>query len=182
MLWHDGGVASDDPLRHLLEAAQEGDDVALGALVEATSPAVRRLCRALGSADTADDLAQETYLRGMRAIGAYRGEAPVQAWLLTIARRVCADDVRRRTRDRRLVERIAEQPLEETPPTNPVGDLLQGLDAERREAFILTQIAGLSYAEAAHVLGCPVGTIRSRVARARRELAEVLDDGHRATR
>ena len=58
-----------------------------------------------------------------------------------------------------------------------VTDLLDRLDADRREAFVLTQVVGLSYAEAAEVAGCPVGTIRSRVARARTDLVAALDDG-----
>jgi RNA polymerase sigma-70 factor (ECF subfamily) len=61
-----------------------------------------------------------------------------------------------------------------------VGDLLARLDADRREAFVLTQVVGMSYAEAAEVAGCPVGTIRSRVARARADLVAALDDGRRA--
>ena len=55
-----------------------------------------------------------------------------------------------------------------------VGDLLAGLDRDRRVAFVLTQLLGLSYEEAATVCECPVGTIRSRVARARDELAGVV--------
>jgi RNA polymerase sigma-70 factor (ECF subfamily) len=54
--------------------------------------------------------------------------------------------------------------------------LLTGLDPQRRAAFVLTQLLGLSYAEAAEVCGCPVGTIRSRVARARANLANQLRD------
>jgi RNA polymerase sigma-70 factor (ECF subfamily) len=53
--------------------------------------------------------------------------------------------------------------------------LLDGLDPDRREAFVLTQLIGLSYAEAADVCGCPVGTIRSRVARARDDLVSAVD-------
>ena len=55
-----------------------------------------------------------------------------------------------------------------------VADLLARLDADRREAFVLTQLLGLPYAEAAEVAGCPVGTIRSRVARARADLVDSL--------
>ena len=58
-----------------------------------------------------------------------------------------------------------------------VADLLQRLTADRRETFVLTQLLGLSYAEAAEVSGCPVGTIRSRVARARADLVQALDEG-----
>lgn len=53
-------------------------------------------------------------------------------------------------------------------------DLLARLDADRREAFVLTQLLGLPYAEAAEVAGCPIGTIRSRVARARADLVDSL--------
>ena len=59
-------------------------------------------------------------------------------------------------------------------------DLLQRLDPDRREAFALTQLAGLSYEEAATVVGCPIGTIRSRVARARDDLRAALDAGELA--
>ena len=57
-----------------------------------------------------------------------------------------------------------------------VTDLLGRLEPDRREAFVLTQLLGLSYAEAAEVAGCPVGTIRSRVSRARGDLVDALDE------
>ena len=60
------------------------------------------------------------------------------------------------------------------PPPEIVDDLLDGLDPDRREAFVLTQIVGLSYEDAAGVVGCPIGTIRSRVARARADLLAVV--------
>ena len=59
--------------------------------------------------------------------------------------------------------------------------LLEQLPEERREALILTQVLGYSYAEAAEIAGCRVGTIRSRVARARRDLVAALDDGDSAS-
>lgn len=95
-----------DPLAALLLAAREGDDRAVRDLVQRTQPVVWRLCSALGSAGEEDDLVQETYLRALRSADRYRGEAPVQAWLLAIARNVCADHVRRRQRQRRLAEQI----------------------------------------------------------------------------
>ena len=99
-------MSPHDELRPLLEAAREGDDHAVRELVRRTQPAVWRMCTALGSAGEEDDLVQETYLRAFRSLGAYRGDAPVQAWVLSIARHVCADHVRRRERQRRLVDRI----------------------------------------------------------------------------
>jgi RNA polymerase sigma-70 factor (ECF subfamily) len=87
---------------------------------------------------------------------------------------VCADTVRRRQRARLLTRSApieAPSNLDETAAAN---DLIGRLEPSRREAFVLTQIIGLSYAEAAAVCRCPVGTIRSRVARARADLIEAL--------
>ncbi|MET0146860.1 MAG: sigma-70 family RNA polymerase sigma factor [Ilumatobacteraceae bacterium] len=166
---------SVDPLRAYVEAALEGDDAAIGELVRLTQPAVWRVCGALGSPGEVEDLVQETYLRALTSLPRYRGEAPVRVWLLSIARRVCADHVRRRQRRRRLGERLARHAVAaEVPSPQIVDDLLIGLDPDRREAFVLTQVAGLSYEEAAAVVGCPIGTIRSRVARARADLLDVV--------
>jgi RNA polymerase sigma-70 factor (ECF subfamily) len=168
-------MVTADPLRKYLDAAAEGDDVAVEHLVRRTQPVVWRVCAALGSPGEVEDLVQETYLRAIRSLHAYRGDAPVQVWLLSIARRVCADDVRRRQRRRRLQDRLTAHCLPETQlPAQVVDDLLDGLAPDRREAFVLTQFAGLSYEEVAHVCGCPIGTIRSRVARARADLAKVV--------
>jgi RNA polymerase sigma-70 factor, ECF subfamily len=161
-----------DPLAPLVEAASVGDDRAVELLVRATQPAVARVCRALSGGDgDVDDLVQETYLRALRGINGYRGEAPFQAWLLGIARRVCADEVRRHQRGRRAWARLGDpRPTDVPAPTIADGGLLDVLDTDRREAFLLTQVAGLTYEEAADVAGCAVGTIRSRVARARAQL------------
>jgi RNA polymerase sigma-70 factor (ECF subfamily) len=166
-------VAALDPLRALLDAAVEGDDRAVAELVRRTQPDVWRLCTALGSPGEVEDLVQETYLRALGAIGRYRGDAPVRAWLLSIARNVCADHVRRRERQRRLLERM--RPLQADLVTHDhtgFDGLLDDLGSDRREAFVLTQVLHLSYEDAAAVMGCPIGTIRSRVARARAELLE----------
>ena len=159
-------------MRALVDAAREGDDVAVRELVRRTQPAIWRLCNVLGSPGEEDDLVQDTYLRAFRSLPTYRGEAPITAWLLSIARRVCADHVRHRVRERRLVGALAQGTDDEwvAAPGNPTMDLLDAIDPDRREAFVLTQVAGLSYDEAAVVLDCPVGTIRSRVARARADL------------
>ena len=171
-----GSVARDNDLRDLLEKAAEGDDRALGVLVRLTQRDVWRLCTALGSVGEVDDLVQETYLRAIPSIQSYRGEASVRSWLLAIDRNVCADHVRRRQRERRLVDRIRERTVE---PVSPEPDLpittLDHLAPERREAFVLTQLLDLSYEDAAAVVGCPVGTIRSRVFRAREDLSTTVE-------
>ena len=97
---------------------------------------------------------------------------PFQAWLLSIARRVCADDVRRRTRARRLADRLDRFAGDGVALDHEsVDHLLDALEPDRRDAFVLTQVVGLSYEEAAEVMDCPIGTVRSRVARARADLA-----------
>jgi RNA polymerase sigma-70 factor (ECF subfamily) len=128
--------------------------------------------------DSADDLVQDTYLRALRALPAYRAEAAGRTWLLAIARRACADALRRRVRRRRLHRVAAASPpvLESPDAARYVGIelLVEALEPDRRQAFVLTQLVGCSYEEAAYVCGVPVGTIRSRVARARADLAAVL--------
>ncbi|HEY7628517.1 MAG TPA: sigma factor-like helix-turn-helix DNA-binding protein [Ilumatobacteraceae bacterium] len=161
-----------DHLQRLVAAAQEGDDVAVRELVRFTQPVIWRLCNLLGTPGEEDDLVQDTYLRALRSLSTYRGEGSVIGWLSAIARRVCADHIRLRVRQRRLIHvltPVAEDYVVD-PPGNPTRELLDELDPDRREAFVLTQVAGLSYEEAALVLNCPIGTIRSRVARARAEL------------
>lgn len=165
-----------DPLRALVDAAREGDDRAVAELVRRTQPDVWRLCVAMGSRQDADDLVQEAYLRALRGLAAYRGDAPVRIWLLSIARRTCVDHVRRRQRERRLWSRVTTTTSRDRAPARDhTEDLLGALDDERFDAFVLTQVVGLSYEEAALVVGCPVGTIRSRVSRARLDLRDAQE-------
>jgi RNA polymerase sigma-70 factor, ECF subfamily len=165
-----------DPLHPYLAAAAEGDNTALGELVRQTQPAVWRMCSALGSVGDVEDLVQETFLRALKSLGQFRGDAAVQTWFLTIARNVCADQVRRQQRQRRLVQRITRY-ADQTPlglPDNSVEALLVDVPFDRREAFVLTQVLGLSYDEASEVVGCPVGTIRSRVSRAKADMLDMV--------
>ena len=166
-----------DELTDLALAAGAGDRMALATFVRRTQADVWRFCAHLNGRADADELTQETYLRAIPALARFEGRSPARAWLLSIARRTCADSVRRSVRRRRLSTLIAAEALPEGYPA-PSGEidvalLVGGLD-NRRLAFVLTQILGLSYAEAAHACTCPVGTIRSRVARAREDLLRQL--------
>jgi RNA polymerase sigma-70 factor (ECF subfamily) len=155
--------------------AGRGDQQAFERVVRATQADVWRWCRHLGRADTADDLVQETYLRAWRSLPGFRGEASIRTWLLSIARRVAADQIRS-SRRRPAIAELAQldQPCPDDTGVVDVNMLLAGLDDDRRVAMYLTQVLGLSYAEAAEVCACPIGTIRSRVARARNDLVEGL--------
>ncbi len=167
-----------DDLTRLLAAARDGDRAALAAFVRASQADVWRLASHLVGSDEADDVTQDVYLRAWRALPAYRGDAGARTWLLAIARRACADAVRRRVRRRRLDART-RQAAGDQATTGPAGayalsELVDSLAPERREAFVLTQLIGCSYDEAAAACRVPVGTIRSRVARARAELADAV--------
>jgi RNA polymerase sigma-70 factor (ECF subfamily) len=161
-----------DEVTRLAVAARDGDVAAAAELVRATQRDVWRLCAYLCGREAADDLTQDTYLRAWTALPRYDVRSSARTWLLSIARRVAADHVRALQRERRRDQRAASRPGAVAPPDEEVAlaHLLDQLDARRRTAFVLTQLVGLSYEEAAEVCRCPVGTIRSRVARARGEL------------
>ena len=165
-----------DELTRLARAAGRSDTAAFAMLIQRTQSDVWRLCAHLVDPAAADDLAQDTYLRAIGALKGFRGDAPVRTWLLTIARRVCAAEIGARLRDRQLATRLAAMPqagLGQAPEAGSraaVAQLIAGLEPDRRAAFVLTQMIGCSYAETAAICDCPVGTIRSRVARAREDL------------
>ena len=162
-----------DEITALALRARRGDAAAATAFVRATQADVWRLCAALGSSHQADDLTQDTYARAFASLHRFVGRSSARTWLLSIARRACADAVRSAVRERRLP--VPSSRVEADPSGGVAMRLLvSSLDPDRREAFVLTQVLGLSYAEAADVLSCPVGTIRSRVARARADLIDGL--------
>src|SRR5690349_20515187 len=173
------GANASDETTALALAARRGDAVAQAAFVRATQTDVWRFCAALVDPGVADDLTQDTFLRAFKALGTIEGRSSARTWLLGIARRACADHLRAVVRRRRLDARLAAQATTELPVPDPAhrlatADLLGRLSEERRTAFVLTQVLGLSYAEAAEVEEVPVGTIRSRVARARDELVAAV--------
>ena len=145
---------------------------------------VWRLCRYLGDAAYADDLAQETYERAIGSIHRFRADGAARGWLLTIARRTCVDHTRRASRRRRIDRAVLDAAtagslegsltVADMSGRVDLDDVLAHLDEDRRSAFVLTQVLGLRYDEAAEVLDCPIGTIRSRVARARVDLVAMM--------
>lgn len=164
-----------DELTHLLLSARDGDREAFAAAVGAAGRTVERFVASLVDADDVEDVVQDTFVRAWGSVHRFRGEASGRTWLLAIARRAAADAVQGRVRRRSLTERlVAVRPATRAglPEWASVENLLDGLDPTRRQAFVLTQLLGLSYEEAAGVCGVPIGTIRSRVARARAELLD----------
>ena len=167
-------------------AARGGDPDATDRFVRSLHRDVVRYV-ALLSADpqAADDLAQDTFLRALGSLHRFEGRSSARAWLLSIARRAVIDSHRYAAARPRLYDTddwtlTAERAQPSGLPGFDDGiallDLLDALPDERREAFVLTQMVGLPYAEAAEMSDCPVGTVRSRVARARATLVELLTE------
>ena len=157
--------ATDDLL-----AAQDGDPRAFERFVRATRSDVARFCRYVNRDGDVDDLVQETYLRALRTMGRFRADGPALRWLLVIARRVCADAVDRQVRSRRTPPVVVTLTTSDVSDEHAVLALVDSLEPAQRQAFVLTQLLGFSYDDAAAICECPIGTIRSRVARARAAL------------
>lgn len=157
-------------------AARDGDSSAMRDLVAASYGDVRRLCTVLVDEASAEDLTQETYVRVLRALPRFRGQASARTWMMSIAYRVCMDELRSRTRQRRTASLLVVDEGRVPDPAESVStyDLIARLDPDRRAALVLTQFWRFSYLEAGAICGCPAGTIRSRVSRARDDLVAHL--------
>lgn len=173
----------DDDLTQLLLAARDGDQLALSVVIRRLYPDVVRYCAVRVAPEVAEDVAQDVFLRVTRSAKSFEGRASARTWVFSIAHRACADAVRSRVRARgREVVGLPDAEVAGDPePTTHAADsgldlelLLETLDDDRRDAFVLTQVVGCAYAEAAAILDVPIGTIRSRVARAREDLVAQL--------
>ena len=150
----------------------------------AVIPHLRAFARGLcGRPDMADDLVQETMLKAWAAQDRFEPGTSMRAWTFVILRNAYLTDMRRnRFRgeyDETVAERILVAPAGQEDPIH-LADLqraLQSLPPERREALLLVGAGGFSYEEAATICGCAVGTIKSRVGRARAALTAMLEDG-----
>ena len=179
------GRAADDP--DLLDRLRRGDPAAFEALVIAHQHRVFGVAlRMLGNRAEAEEIAQETFLRAHGALAEFRGEAKLSTWLYAIASRLCLN--RLATSERRMT-RADEETLLHLPSghANPVDELerseleaalhraIAELPEERRIVVVLRDLEGLSYEEIAETLGLELGTVRSRLHRARMELKDKLE-------
>jgi RNA polymerase sigma-70 factor, ECF subfamily len=168
-----------DGERALLRRAQRGDRFAFGLLVERHQDRLFTVAaRLLGSREDAADAVQETLIRAWTGLPRFRGEAQLSTWLHRILLNAVHDQ---RARARPALpldeahepadprDRIAEREL-----SDGLQRALAALEDDFRAAVLLADVSGLAYAEIAEVLGVPVGTVRSRIFRGRRELARAL--------
>ncbi|MEL1249261.1 sigma-70 family RNA polymerase sigma factor [Aurantiacibacter gilvus] len=174
---------SDKEKRKLPERSAEDKRAFKRELTEVV-PHLRAFARGLcGRPDMADDLVQETMLKAWAAQERFEPGTSMRAWTFVILRNAYLTDMRRnRFRgdyDEAVAERILTAPAGQEEPIH-LSDLhraLLTLPPERREALLLVGAGGFSYEEAATICGCAVGTIKSRVGRARATLTSMLEDG-----
>lgn len=147
-------------------------------------PQLRAFARTLcGDAAAADDLAQDTMLKAWDARASFELGTNMKAWSFMILRNQFYSERRRSWRQSQLDQEVAERTLVAVDdPEAPVAldELRQGLamlPAEQREALILVGAGGFAYEEAAAICECAVGTVKSRVSRARKALQEILEKG-----
>jgi RNA polymerase sigma-70 factor (ECF subfamily) len=189
------GHAASDSDEALLErylavtASPDTREAAFHQLVDRYHRRVFAIClHTLRSASDAEDATQETFLKLARHAETFRGDAKLSTWLYRVARNVCTDHVRHDAR--RPSTPVADPATLDTAPSEAdrtagtdealtVGAALAELDPMSRQALVLVAVEGLSYQEAGAVLDLAVGTVKSRVSRARARLAELLDDGAR---
>lgn len=166
------GSGSQEVAPATLRAAQRGDPLAMAELLDALSPYVTRLCAPIALADAAD-AAQETLIVLLRGIGALREPAALYGWVRTIAVREAVRVARRRP----LLADSPAGPLDLPAAGDPtlrvdVRDTLERLSPEHRAVLVLRDLDGMSEAAAARLLDVPTGTVKSRLARARRAFAK----------
>jgi RNA polymerase sigma-70 factor (ECF subfamily) len=145
-------------------------------------PRLRRFARSLaGNVPDADDLVQICIERALAKSDQLRDDAPLVGWMFGILRNAWIDEARGRTRRKRVF--VAEELGEHVPDPNsgqsellPVVQAMERLPEEQREVIGLVLIEGLSYREAAEIIGVPIGTVTSRLARGREALQTMLGE------
>jgi len=147
----------------------------------AAVPSLRAFAVSLcGNVDRADDLVQEALMRALANIDSFRPGSNMSAWLFTILRNHFRSEYRKRRREVEDPDGWHAQTLSSQPEQQPhmefeeLREALKKLPEAQREALILVGASGFSCEEAAEICGCAVGTIKSRVSRARRHLASLL--------
>jgi RNA polymerase sigma-70 factor (ECF subfamily) len=166
----------------LVARARQGSAGAITEIVRRHQAAVRGFLRRLsGFAEDTDDLAQETFLTAFARLDTFRGEASLRSWLCGIAYRKAS--TQRRTDGRRSVrEIVSTMPIQITPDMPAperrldVEAAFRSLSVEHRAVAALCLASDMSHSEAAAALGIPLGTLKSRVASARKILLAVLED------
>ena len=181
----------------LIKQVQDGDHEAFAELVKRHETNVYNLClRMSGNPEDAMDLSQEAFLKAWRGIGFYKAESAFSTWLYRLTSNVCIDFLRKQKRRPTVSltveeeEAAVELEVEDTAPSpeeqvlhtersQAVADAMGLLEEDFREVLILRVVEDLSYEEIAEIMDLKVGTVKSRLARARLKLKKLLEDGNK---
>ncbi len=172
-----------DPDPRTVQRARRGDLLAFEDLVrEFQADAFRVAWHLTRDRQLAEDVTQEAFLRAFRFLGGFRGDRKFGSWLFSIVRN-CAMDALRSSRrsDAPWEDRMASRSVADPTARAELEAALRSVSTEHREAFLLVEVFGLSYQETADVLGVAVGTVKSRMFRARQALCLAIADQEEAT-
>jgi RNA polymerase sigma-70 factor, ECF subfamily len=170
------GSQVQEPDPRTLARAQQGDLGAFEDLVRRYQVDVWRFAYHLtGHRATAEDVTQEAFLRAFRFLRSFRGDAKFSSWLLRITRN-CAMDALRRGRQHQALQHPPQAAVSDPATRMEIWSAVRTLSREHLEPFVLIEVFGLSYQEAADVLSIRVGTVKSRMHRARRVLIRQLSE------
>ncbi|MEA2451659.1 MAG: eukaryotic-like serine/threonine-protein kinase [Actinomycetota bacterium] len=170
----------DEPDPQILSSARRGDTRAFEVLVRSYQADVWRLCLHItGNPAMADDVTQDAFVRIFRFLPRYRGDSKFSTWTFAIARNCALDELRRSKRRQALADRAhMQREVEHTEQSSgvEVREAVASLQLELRESIVLIDMLGESYRDAARILDVPEGTVKSRVHRARLQLADMLGE------
>lgn len=191
-------MSADDTDAPLVERAKRGDQRAFEMLVVKYQRRIERLiARMVRDVDLVQDIAQETFIRAYRALPQFRGEAAFYTWLYRIAVNTAKKALVELKRDPLVTESARSGPHDDEDETSrvereltdgetpdavlaskeiarTVNAAIEALSEDLRQAITLREIEGLSYEEIAELMNCPIGTVRSRIFRAREAIAQRL--------
>jgi RNA polymerase sigma-70 factor (ECF subfamily) len=183
----------------LVAAARRGDAAAMDALLRRHYDRVHAVCRRIaGSTRDADDAAQEAMIRVVRNLDRFDGRSSFGTWVYRIATNTSLDELRKRRRRPQLhavadpdapapepADELSHRLIEAVADRLAIDEALAELPDEFRVPVVMRDVGNLDYAEIADELGIPIGTVKSRIARGRRQLVERLgnqdDSGRRPT-
>jgi len=169
-----------------VQATLRGDLRAFEALVERHRDVVYRVAARIAGRDNADDVSQDAFLRAFHRLERFRADASFRAWLLQITHNAAVDHLSRRRPEpvevaseeheatEHEVRRLPAERLESRERIDRLEAKLRVLSPEHRVALVLRDIEGLSYEEIAGITQAPLGTVKTRLFRARRDLIEML--------
>ena len=184
--------------QELVSAAKAGDQQAFEQLVQDNQNRIYSLAvRLAGDREEAFDLAQEAFVKAWQGLPAFQGESSFATWIYRLATNVCIDYLRKQKRRRQVESEVSldDEELSWTEPADWSQDphrqlerseqgraLARGLEAlpeQQRQILVLRELSGLSYQASAEKLNLDLGTVKSRIARARMALRKILaEDGN----